>query len=142
MSNLLRISDAASLGLHTMAYLANEPGRRVSTHEVAQALGVSENHLAKVRDRLVKAGLIEAVRGPGGGFRPTRPAGDITLLEVYEAVEGRLRPGACLLGKPLCSRGQCILGDLIGSVNKQVMDYLSGTTLDKLVCPDEQLTKH
>lgn len=137
MPNLLRISDAASLGLHTMAYLANDPERRVSTHEIAEALGVSENHLAKVRDRLVKAGLVEAVRGPHGGFRPAKPVNGITLLEVYEAVEGPLRPGSCLLGKPLCGRGQCILGDLISSVNHQVIDYLSGTTLDKLICSAE-----
>lgn len=137
MPNLLRISDAASLGLHTMAYIANEPDRRVSTHEVAEALGVSENHLAKVRDRLVKAGLIEAVRGPGGGFRPAKPVAQVTLLEVYEAIEGPMKPGVCLLGKPLCGRGQCILGNLIDSVNRQVMDYFSGTTLDKLVCPVE-----
>ena len=88
--NMLRISEAASIALHTMAYLARNKDRMVSTHEIAGAMGLSENHLAKVRQRLVKAGLVEAQRGPSGGFMLSRPAEDITLLEVYEAIEGPL----------------------------------------------------
>ena len=131
-NSILRISDAASLALHTMAYLAKSPDRMVSTHEIATALSVSENHLAKVRQRLAKAGLVDATRGPGGGFRLSRQPGAITLLEVYEAIEGEFKPAACMLHRPACDGTNCILGGLVASVNLQVLDYLSNTTLQQL----------
>lgn len=133
MPNLLRISDAASLALHTMVFITNRTDQWVSTHEIAETLGVSENHLAKVRERLVKVGLVEAVRGPKGGFKLGRPADEITLLDIYEAIEGPMHPAACLLGKPACGRHACILGGLIDSVNRQVVDYFTNTTLTQLV---------
>jgi Rrf2 family protein len=133
MSNLLRISDAASLALHTMVFLAGETDDLVSAHRIAAALCVSENHLAKVCQRLARLGLISAVRGPKGGLRLARPAEKITLMEVYEAMDGPLRPGNCLLGGRPCGRRACILGDLMDTVNREVVRHLSGTTLADLV---------
>lgn len=134
MTNLLRISEAASLALHTMAYLVRYQDRLVSTHEIASELRASENHLSKVCQRLVKAGLVEAVRGPKGGLRIGRPAGEIRLLDVYEAVEGPMRPAACLLEHPACYGEACVLGGLVALVNQQVLDYFTNTTLADLTC--------
>lgn len=132
MTNMLKISDAAALALHTMAVLARNTHRLVPTHEIAETLDVSENHLAKVHQRLHKAGLVDAVRGPSGGSRLAGSPSEITLLEIYEAIEGTFSPMDCLLGRPACGGRRCILGDLVKSVNNQVRDYLAGTTLAKL----------
>jgi Rrf2 family protein len=99
MTGMLHISDAASLALHAMVLIAGKPDTLVSTHEIAEQLGVSENHLAKVRQTLSRAGLVESTRGPHGGFRLAKSAAEITLLDVYEAVEGPIRPTSCLLGR-------------------------------------------
>ncbi len=131
MSTLLRISDAASLALHLCAELAKEKDSVISTARIADRLSVSENHLSKVAQRLAKAGFVEAVRGPNGGFKLTKDAGDISLLEIFEAIEGPLRPANCLLKKPACN-GNCILGDLVVNINRQVSDYFKGTTLSQL----------
>lgn len=136
MTNMLRISDAASLALHTMAYLAGNTDRLVSTHEIASALNISENHLAKVHQWLAKAGLVDAVRGPSGGSRITKSPRDITLLDIYEAVEGPFKPANCLLHRPACPGKNCILGGLVASVNTQVRDFLAGTTLEQLANPN------
>ena len=132
MPNLLGVSDAGSLGLHAMAYLARNQGKIVSTRRIAAELGVSENHLAKVCQRLSKTGLIEAARGPKGGLRLKRPAGEITLRDVYETIQGPLDPPACLFDRPTCGSDRCILGGLLESVNRQVLDYVSKTTLADL----------
>ena len=71
---------------------------------MADGLSASEAHLAKVLQRLAKAGLVTGTRGPGGGFRLTRPAKEISAREVYEAIEGRLQVERCMVGKPLCRR--------------------------------------
>ncbi len=128
MQHLLRISEAASLAMHTMGVLAAEPGRLISTREMAQRLKVSEAHLAKVMQRLGRAGLVRSQRGPKGGFSLLRRPEDITLLEVYEATEGPLREQGCLLGKPMCN-GHCIMGGLLERVGDEVRDYFANTRL-------------
>lgn len=134
MPSLLRISDATSLGLHAMAIMANSPEKLVSAHEIASRLQISENHLQKVCQRLHKAGLIDAVRGPKGGVKLSRPAEQVRLVEIYEAIEGPMKVEGCLLGKPTCGRTCCLLGELLGSINNQVTNYLKNTTLAQLSC--------
>ena len=132
MSNLLKISEAASLALHTMVYLAANDRRLATTHEIGEVLGVSEAHLAKVLQRLAKVGLVDSTRGPRGGFCLGRAGDDISLLEVYEAIEGPLADTVCLLGQPICSGEKCILGGLLETVNRQAREYLGATALSDL----------
>ncbi|MHC5058439.1 MAG: RrF2 family transcriptional regulator [Planctomycetota bacterium] len=128
MAGIMRVSDAASLGLHAAAYLAAREGERVPTAEVAEALGVSSAHLAKVLRELERAGIVRAKRGPTGGFELARDAARVTLKEVYEAVEGPIETERCLLDEPACG-GRCILGGLIRSVDGEVRRKLGGVRL-------------
>jgi len=132
MHNILRISEAASLAMHTAVLLATTPDRLTTTKEIAQTLKVSEAHLSKVLQRLSRAGLVRPIRGPRGGFMLTRNANKITLQEVYEAVEGSLPPANCLLGEPICNQQGCILGGLLESTNRRVREYLSTTRVSQL----------
>ncbi len=132
MTQLLKISEAASLALHTMVLLAARPDKQISTREIANTVRASEAHLAKVMQRLTKAGLVISIRGPGGGFMLDRAGNQITLLEVYEAIDGPLGPGTCLIGSQACKGRECIMGNVLDSVGKQVKDYLSGTKLSDL----------
>lgn len=131
MNSLIHISEAASLALHTMAYLAAEPGRKASTHEIARVMGASEAHLAKVMQRLGKAGLVVSQRGPGGGFTMAKRPEQVSLLEVYAAAEGQLGEVGCLLGRPVCG-GHCIMGELLGKLSQEIKDYFANTKLSDL----------
>jgi len=132
MNGVLHISEAASLAMHTTVLLAAHPDRLIPTREAASVLDVSEAHLAKVLQRLAKEGLVRSARGPKGGFALARPAEEISLLNVYEAIEGQYTDAACLLGRPVCRGEQCILGGLLATVNAQVRAYLSSTKLPEL----------
>lgn len=131
MQHNLRISEAASLALHAMALLAGDERRARPTREMAETLNVSDHHLAKVMQRLGRAGLVQSQRGPRGGFRLARQRESISLLEVYEAVEGPLAGQTCLLGHPVC-QGPCALSGLMRRLGDDVKTYLSGTTLGDL----------
>lgn len=133
MSRVLKISEAASLAMHTMGLLASEPEKVFSNREAASALGVSEAHLSKVMQRMARGGYIGSVRGPRGGFMLAKPAKDITLLEIFEQIEGPLAPSDCLLASRVCEGGNCILGGLLEKINSQVQEYLSGTKLSDIV---------
>lgn len=130
MQNSLRISEAASLALHAMVYLAGTPETNYPVGRIASAICVSEAHLAKVLQRLARAGLLDSVRGPRGGFRLAGRADRITLLEVFEAIDGPFEPGECLMHEKTCGRMGCLFGDLIGDINDQIRSYLGSRTLE------------
>lgn len=131
-NNLLKISEAASLGLHAIIILAQNRDKLISVKDISVKLEVSANHLSKVMQRLNKAGFIRSVKGFNGGFELIREAEDITFLEIYELFDGPLSATNCLLNKRKCL-GDCILGDLITSVNKQVKDKFLKTRLSDFI---------
>jgi Rrf2 family protein len=134
MEGPLRISEAASLAMHAMAYIASHRGDSpVSVAEMSRRLDVSEAHLGKVLQRLARLGFLESRRGPRGGYELGHGAGDLTLLRIYEAVDGPLRRGQCLLGHKSCRGPECILGGLLESVNEQMREQLSQSRLADLV---------
>ncbi len=132
VSNLVNISEAASLGLHTMALLSRHSEQRCTNQEIAEALKGSSHHLAKVMRRLVRVGLVDSIRGPQGGFRMARSAEKVTLLEIYEAVEGPLQEAGCLSAEPACHGQSCLLGRTVQTIHKQIRDFLGATTLLEL----------
>ncbi len=132
MPNALRISEAASLAMHALGLLATRPGDPLSCRVIATEFGVSEAHLSKVLQRLVKAGLLASVRGPKGGFSLTRPAASVSMLEVFEAIEGPIHPVECFFAEPLCEGGNCALGKVIADVNRTFSEYLAEKTLEDI----------
>lgn len=126
--NLLRISDAASIGLHALTLMAVEPESLYSTSSLARDLRVSRNHLAKVMQRLARAGLLRTARGPAGGYSLAMPPGRITLRMVMEAIDGRMIINGCLLKKRVCG-GACLLGPVFKAINEQVVPFFSKTSV-------------
>lgn len=129
MNRLLKISEAASLALHTMTLLATNRDETLTAKEMASKLHVSEAHLSKVLQRLAKMGLLRSARGPRGGFKLARKSRQISLLEIYESIEGPLATGYCLLDRPICGGNGCIFGDLIKKLDTEIREYLTKTTL-------------
>lgn len=129
MAGVLRISEAASLGLHTMALLASERERPIRIHDMARTFGVSEAHLAKVLQRLAHEGLVQGTRGPHGGFMLPVGGEKTTLLRIYEAIEGPLEAGSCLLQTAVCGGTLCMMGNLIRDLNARLRRELEQTHL-------------
>jgi Rrf2 family protein len=134
MDTILRISDAANLAIHAMAHIARSKDKaNHSVGEIATDQGVSEAHLSKVMQRLVKVGLLTSRRGPGGGFLLGRAPETITLLEILEAMDGPMSDNKCMLGRKKCLYGGCALGALLTHVNHQVRLFMASRNLTDLV---------
>ena len=131
-ADAVSISDAAAIAIHTAAMLANQKDGVASTKTMAEALHVSQAHLAKVMQRLVKSGLVKSIRGPQGGFSLAKDPASTTLLEVYEAIEGSFTPRECLFRHKVCKHG-CVMKDLVDGINGEVRSKFAGTTLTELV---------
>ena len=134
----LRISEAASLGMHALGLLSTRLDGPLSARMAADRLGVSEAHLSKVLQRLTKVGLLTSTRGPKGGFVLTRDPASVSLLEVFEAIEGPVEPATCLFGIPLCEGESCVLGKVIVDVNNTLFEYLAEKTLADISTVFEQ----
>jgi Rrf2 family protein len=133
MSGLLRPSEAATLAIHACGLLASaQDGRAMTTEEMAAAIGASEAHLSKVMQRLARAGIIVGRRGPGGGFRLAAAPSSVTLLSVYEAVDGPLPRRGCLLGVPRCPGDSCPLRSLMAATGRSLVEGLSRVTVADL----------
>lgn len=128
MNPVLRVSDAASLAMHAMVMLARDPEEARSVPQLAAALAASADHLAKILQRLARAGLVRSGRGRNGGYVLARAPAEVRMLDVIEGLEGPLGAAGCVFGKPLC-RGDCLFSDLVDSVTRQVRDRLAATTL-------------
>lgn len=129
MNCTLRFSEAFTLGLHATCYLACREGGRASVREIASYLGGSEAHLAKVMHRLVRDGLLKSSRGPGGGFILSRESKEISLMDIYESLEGPFTPTTCLLGRDSCLGRACIMRGLVDAVNRRFESYMRKTDL-------------
>jgi Rrf2 family protein len=87
----MRLTRASSYALHALVYMAGEKHHRpIPSHLVARDRGIPERFLLKVLKPLVSARVLQSLKGPNGGYRLARPASQITLLEVVEAVDGPL----------------------------------------------------
>lgn len=131
--NVIAISEAVSLGFHGMGLLAAS-NRRLSARGMAEILGVSEAHLTKVFQRLVREGLVSSARGPGGGFELKLPPEKISLLSVYHAIEGipRENENFCSCCNQ-CPFEHCMFNTMLKDSAREFMNYLSRVTLDAAV---------
>lgn len=93
-------SQTSEYALRAMLVLASGDGRAASSAQVAAEARVPKPYLSKVMSDLVRAGLVVSQRGPSGGFSLGRPATEITVLDVINAVDPIKRITSCPLGRP------------------------------------------
>ncbi len=130
---MIKFSDAVAIAIHSMITLASDEERLHTNKEIATMFNISSEHLAKVLQRLHKAGLVETIRGPKGGFKLTKPASQITLYDIYYEIEGEIRVHPCLFNKPVCALERCIFGDYFTNIRAKIKTFLQKTTLAKIV---------
>ncbi len=85
----MRLGRAAAYAVFATAHLAeNANGSPIQGRDIAEACGIPSGHLLKILQQLVRAQILTSERGPAGGFVIRKPPGEITLLEIIEAIEG------------------------------------------------------
>jgi Rrf2 family protein len=88
----MNLSKSVTYGMIAMGYIAKQTnGHWVPCEELVQKFDMPNEFLQKIMNQYVRAGILLAKRGPQGGFSMAKPAKDISLLEIIEAVEGSLK---------------------------------------------------
>ena len=83
----MSLQISSRLAIFALIELARDPERQITVAEIGEKYGASSHHLAKVMHTLGRAGLVQAARGAGGGYRFTGNARRVTLLDVIELFE-------------------------------------------------------
>ena len=89
----------------------------MASHNIAAARGIPERFLLKVLKPLVSARVLLSIKGPNGGYRLAKPADEITMLEILEAVDGPIRGQA-----PFTEEGNGPLNNKLETICKQTAD--------------------
>jgi len=124
-------SKPCEYAMRALVFLARFPDdRAVQGAEIAENEGVPAPILGKVLQELVRKGLLESRRGPGGGFRLARDPQLITLRDVVAAIDGLDQFAECAVGLEHCSdESLCPLHDTWKALRTHLMNYLQNTTL-------------
>ncbi|MBU2555003.1 MAG: Rrf2 family transcriptional regulator [Bacteroidetes bacterium] len=128
MAKIVNITEAVSIALHSMVLVAKAKGKQMNATIIADVTGSSRYHVSKVLQKLVRDGFLTSQRGPAGGFELVKKPEEITLLEIFESIEGKIVVSKCPLNKA-CPFGECIFEDLTMRMTRQFRDYLNDHSL-------------
>ena len=135
MSRLIHISEAASLAIHSLALIASSK-MRLNAKKIAGILHVSQNHLAKILQVLAKNEYLESNRGPGGGFILKKSAAEVSMLEIYQLIEGNVDCQFCGITENNCPFISCIFGGKPDKLTNEFVEYLTNTKISDLKTKD------
>ena len=129
MSKVFNLSEAASIALHGVILVAQEK-EGLNVIKIAERTDTSKHHVAKVMQRLVKAGYLTSQRGPSGGFILKKKPEKINFLEIYEAIEGPIEISSCPMDKQICTFDKCIMNNVTTRMTLDFKKYLENQTVD------------
>lgn len=131
------ISTRGRYALRVMVDLAEHQNETfLSLKGIAQRQEISEKYLESIIRLLVKAGMLESLRGKGGGYRLTKAPDQYTAASILRLTEDTLSPVSCLEKEPnVCPRmGQCRTLPLWQGLDRVIHDYLESVTIADLMC--------
>jgi len=130
----MHLTTFTDYSLRVLMYLALDRSRLATIPEIASAYDISENHLMKVVHRLARAGVVESVRGKGGGLRLARPPEAIRIGDVVRVAEGDAPIVECFSDEPHACRiaGLCRLKRVLAEGFDALYESLDRHTLADL----------
>jgi Rrf2 family protein len=127
-------SNATEYAIRGMSEIAGrDEAGPIMLDDLIAGTGLPRDFLAKIFQKLVRAGLLASAKGRGGGFSLARESHEITLIDIVEAIEGPQPLDACVVGLERCNDHMpCPQHDLYKPIRQRLKDYLRTTTLADL----------
>jgi Rrf2 family protein len=130
----MQITRQADYAIRAVRYLAKQkPNVLVSTREIASAMQIPPSFLAKIISQLSIARLLNTSRGASGGVTLAKPAGDISVLDVVQAIDGPILLNECVGDTKQCVfEDDCLVHPIWIEVQEDLVKRLAETRFDKL----------
>ncbi len=135
---MVKLNKSTRFALYSVLELSSNPQGVVSAGEIAQKYNISEHHVAKVLQQLVRARLIRSIRGINGGFQIAKDPKEITMMDVVEIFEPRHPQNSCLLFDfdEACQLADtCRIGKVFNEIQEQALYTLKSVTIATLISP-------
>ncbi|MEJ2313499.1 MAG: Rrf2 family transcriptional regulator [Nitrospirota bacterium] len=130
---MMQITRQADYAIRCVYYLSGKPGGVTMIEEIAREMSIPQSFLAKILQKLAKAGIVKSQRGARGGFGLAREPRQISLYDVLVAVEGPIAVNVCAIDKKLCDvSSQCKIHPVWVGVRKEMEKTLKGENFEKL----------
>jgi Rrf2 family transcriptional regulator, iron-sulfur cluster assembly transcription factor len=127
------VTRKTDYAVRCVLYLAGDEERVSNVTEVSKAVHVPKSFLAKIFQKLTKAGLVESIRGMNGGFRLAKKPSDISLLDVMSAIQGPADINLCAVDSRKCRKSaMCSVHPVWTELRQIVNDRLRAQTIDRL----------
>jgi Rrf2 family iron-sulfur cluster assembly transcriptional regulator len=128
----MRLSTKGRYAVTAMLDLAvHEKLDPVTLSDISVCQGISLSYLEQLFAKLRKNGLVEGVRGPGGGYRLSRPSDQITVAQIITAVDEKVDAKRCG-GKQDCQQGErCLTHELWDELSCRIYEFLNNITLSQ-----------
>ena len=133
----MRLTTKGRFAVNAMIDLTrNESNGPVTLASISERQDISVAYLEQLFSKLRRRDLVKSIRGPGGGYRLSRDAADITVADIVFAVDEPLDVTRCQ-GNGNCQQSakgyiECITHNLWASLNERIVDYLESVSLDEL----------
>jgi Rrf2 family transcriptional regulator, iron-sulfur cluster assembly transcription factor len=130
----MKLTRGGEYGIRGVLYLAKQDDGKVSMlSAIAKDQDVPPRFLAKIFQALAKAGIVKSHRGAKGGFSLARPAAEITVRDVIEAIEGPVNLNVCLVAEGECGRDHfCSVHSVWENAQERMLSVLSQAKFDEL----------
>lgn len=115
---------------------AHAEGQPITLAEIAERQRISLSYLEQLFAKMRRAGLVTAIRGPGGGYLLAHPAAQTRIADIILAVDEPIRATRCTPGQPIGCRGnesRCMTHDLWEELGNQIYLYLSSVSVADVV---------
>ena len=123
MPKVINFSNAMTIGVHSLIILARK-NKPINAIKLADRIGSTKFHVAKVLQRLVKDGILNSMRGPTGGFTLNKPPSEIRIFDLYRSIEGEIDYGECNHTNPVTPIDKCIRETIVKKMTNDFVNYL------------------
>ncbi len=130
---MLRVSKLTDYGIVVMGHLANEDDRPHTAAELAGETQMNQPTVSKVLKVLTREGLLESYRGAKGGYRLSRPAGEISMAAIIDALEGPIAITECSNEPGICDQeSHCSMRSNWQWINQTIFKALDALSLEEM----------
>lgn len=130
----MQVTREGDYGIRSVVYLARKPFKQVSfVNEMSEECKIPRSFLAKILQKLVKAKIVRSYRGMRGGFSLVKQPRDVSVLDVLEAIEGKLALNICVGDKKKCAYSKnCSTHPLWVTAQAKLADLFKKTNFEDL----------
>ena len=135
---MIKLNKSTRFAIYAIMELGENPEEILTVKHIAEKYTISEHHVAKVMQQLVRVAMVRSIRGIGGGFQINKDPKEITLMDIVEIFEPlHIQRGCLLAGSPenCHQENACRIAEVFNEIQEQAYYTLKSLSIATLVSP-------